>query len=109
MAHVTLSPEASVRIPVTSGWTAALGVVDGAPTVLDRTLEMGDTVVFDDEGELLRVSTSDPAQLLLMSGAKLREPIVAGGGFVMTSAREINQAFADYRTGRMGELAPSRR
>lgn len=47
----------------------------------------------------LRAST-DPTRLLLFAGLPLREPIAFGGPFVMNTAAEIQQAFADYRSGR---------
>ena len=42
--------------------------------------------------------------MLLIAGKPLREPIVAYGPFVMNTAEEIQQAFADYRSGRLGEI-----
>ena len=41
------------------------------------------------------------ARWLLIAGRPLREPIVAYGPFVMSSRAEIEQAFADYRSGRL--------
>ena len=59
-----------------------------------------------DEGEELRIETSADEELrvLLIAGKPLREPIVAYGPFVMNTAEEIQQAFADYRSGRLGEI-----
>ena len=41
------------------------------------------------------------ARWLLIAGRPLHEPIVAYGPFVMSSRAEIEQAFADYRSGRL--------
>ena len=59
-----------------------------------------------DEGEELRIEASADEELrvLLIAGKPLREPIVAYGPFVMNTAEEIQQAFADYRSGRLGEI-----
>jgi redox-sensitive bicupin YhaK (pirin superfamily) len=45
-------------------------------------------------------AASAPTRILLFAGPPLREPIAFGGPFVMNTAAEIQQAFADYRSGR---------
>lgn len=44
-----------------------------------------------------------------MCGEPIGEPIAMGGGFVMNTRAEVEQAFADYRRGRMGHRAARRR
>lgn len=44
-------------------------------------------------------------ELVLMSGEPLNEPIVGYGPFVMNSAAEIQQAMADFRHGKFGQIA----
>lgn len=49
----------------------------------------------------VRIGAATSATRLLLFAAKpLREPIAFGGPFVMNTAAEIQQAFADYRSGR---------
>jgi redox-sensitive bicupin YhaK (pirin superfamily) len=43
-----------------------------------------------------------PLRALLYAGRPLREPVVAGGPFIMNTQAEIEQAYADYRAGRFG-------
>ena len=43
-----------------------------------------------------------------MCGEPIGEPIAMGGGFVMNTPEEIDAAFVDERSGRMGQLTPSR-
>jgi redox-sensitive bicupin YhaK (pirin superfamily) len=40
--------------------------------------------------------------ILFAAARPLREPIARRGPFVMNTAAEIEQAFADYRAGRLG-------
>ncbi|MEN9801971.1 MAG: hypothetical protein RLZ37_1096, partial [Actinomycetota bacterium] len=39
-----------------------------------------------------------------LGGQPIREPIVAYGPFVMNSKQEIQQAFEDYQSGRLGRV-----
>jgi redox-sensitive bicupin YhaK (pirin superfamily) len=51
------------------------------------------------------IEASADAQLILVAGQPLKEPIVQYGPFVMNSKEEIYQALADFRDGRLGERA----
>jgi redox-sensitive bicupin YhaK (pirin superfamily) len=45
---------------------------------------------------------ADEAEILMLQGRPIGEPVVAQGPFVMSSPAEIQQAFADYRRTRFG-------
>ncbi|MET0848784.1 MAG: pirin-like C-terminal cupin domain-containing protein, partial [Pseudomonas sp.] len=47
----------------------------------------------------------DDAVVLLLSGEPIDEPIVGHGPFVMNSEQEILQAFADFQSGRFGQMS----
>lgn len=53
-------------------------------------------------GDTVSISGGNsPARLLLIAGRPLREPIVKYGPFVMNTAEEIQQAIADFQSGRL--------
>ncbi|WP_066798039.1 pirin family protein [Sphingomonas soli] len=54
------------------------------------------------EGETLTVAAPEPALFLFGHAAPIGEPVVAHGPFVMNTAEEIHQAYADYQAGRFG-------
>ncbi len=61
--------------------------------------------VLERAGDSFTVEAVEAATLLLLSGEPIDEPIVGHGPFVMNSRAEIEQAMADYQSGRMGRLA----
>lgn len=52
--------------------------------------------------EIIIENGSEDAFLLLLQGVPIDEPVVQHGPFVMNSAAEIHQAFADYRKTQFG-------
>jgi redox-sensitive bicupin YhaK (pirin superfamily) len=69
-----------------------------------RSAAQEDFVLFGHSGERITVQAGSAAQLLVLSGEPIAEPIVQYGPFVMNTAREIEQAFADYSSGKFGHL-----
>jgi quercetin 2,3-dioxygenase len=108
VAHVTLDAGGSITMPVPTGWTTAFTVVAGAASSNGVDLIEGDTPVFDDDGDTIAVTSAAGAQLLVMCGEPIDEPIAMGGGFVMNTRDEIETAFDDDQSGRMGQLTASR-
>ena len=85
---------------VFSGELVASGaaLVDGQMGVLGA----GDTVALS-----VPESVETTAQVLLLGGVPLDEPVVQQGPFVMNTREEIDQAIQDYQQGRMGAITPA--
>ena len=45
--------------------------------------------------------------VLQLAGEPLREPVAHSGPFVMNTWEEIQQAYSDYQTGKLGEIEGS--
>ena len=91
---------------VPAGWTAALFVLKGRVGLESGEIAGAvELALFQREGNSFALEVLEDSTVLFLSGAPIEEPVVGTGPFVMNTAAEIAQAFADYRAGRMGHLA----
>jgi redox-sensitive bicupin YhaK (pirin superfamily) len=83
---------------------AALLIMKGSVTVNGKKAAMHDFVLFENEGAEIAIEAGEDAQFLVLNGEPIDEPVAAYGPFVMNTGREIEQAIADFRAGKFGEL-----
>jgi quercetin 2,3-dioxygenase len=100
-----LDADARATVPVPATHNAFLYVYQGAvrvgPEADPRNVRRGELAVLG-PGESVDVGAGpEPARLLLVAGRPLAEPVARYGPFVMNTPEEIQQAFADYRAGRL--------
>ena len=109
--HFTLKPGGRVTQPVPEGFNVFAYVIDGEGRFGADSRRAGDgqMVVFDEGGDEVEMSNDAGARedldVLLLGGLPLGEPVARYGPFVMNTEAEIHQAFEDFRSGRMGEIA----
>jgi redox-sensitive bicupin YhaK (pirin superfamily) len=103
---VTLSPSASITLPVPAGHSAVAYLFEGAGVFgLDeagqgQTVEAVSMVVFGDGEQVqIRANPDSAARFMWIAGAPFNEPIMPYGPFVMNTREEIMQALADLRNG----------
>ena len=94
--HLSAGSEIAPRLP--EGHRAMLYVYDGSIQIDGREVPAGRMVRLSDEGQL-QMASAQGANVLLLAGKPLREPIVQYGPFVMNSREEIEQALRDFRDG----------
>jgi redox-sensitive bicupin YhaK (pirin superfamily) len=107
--HFTLAPRAGIVQPVPEGYNALAYVIRGE-------LRAGDEGRLVREGQMARFGsgnavqlavddkTTEPAELLLLAGQPLNEPVERYGPFVMNTRQEIVQAIRDFNEGRLGKI-----
>lgn len=111
MLHFTIQPGGELVQSVPAEQSGLLYVFKGNATIGSdqrkvsegqaALLGSGDSVSLGvDAGE------SGPAEVLLLSGKPLNEPVARYGPFVMNTREEIEQAFRDYQSGRFGLIPP---
>ena len=87
------------------GRNTALVVLRGAVQVNGQeSVRQGQLALLDRKGDQLTLEASADAVVLLLSGEPIDEPIVGHGPFVMNTEQEIHQAFADFQSGRFGQM-----
>ena len=103
--HATIGPGGSWAASVESSHTALCYARTGRVQVNGQVLgevREGSTCHFKRDGDvvwLVNAEDDRSADVLLLTGAPLHEPIAMGGPIVMNTEQEIAQAYAELRTG----------
>jgi redox-sensitive bicupin YhaK (pirin superfamily) len=101
-ADITLEPGGSASIPLPLDHAAFAYVYEGQA-------EIGQPVQVTPRGHISVLSTGDcvrltggaeGAQLILVAGKPLKEPVAKYGPFVMNTVEQLREAFADFQAGR---------
>ena len=107
--HFTIQPGGKVEQEIPAGYNALIYLISGE-------LRAGAEQKHVHEGQMVRLGdgaavslavaedAGSPADLLLLAGQPLNEPVARYGPFVMNTREEIEQAFRDYQSGNMGKI-----
>jgi hypothetical protein len=103
IAHLTLKA-GSFAWNINEGYNAGFIVLDNSVQAQPHndtnsvTLSAGQLGVVEDT-ETVVISTSQPTNIMLLSGQPLNEPVARYGPFVMNTKAQIQEAFEDYNSG----------
>ena len=102
-AHITLAEGATVSTELPEGQTAMLYPLVGDVSVGDTLVAESHLAVLDAGRHLEIVSAGPvPAEVIVLTGEPIGEPIARMGPFVMNNQAEIRQAMIDYQDGKFG-------
>jgi len=114
MLHATLSPGAELVLPWPREYNALVYALSGRGTAgpQRQPLRGGQLAVFG-EGDSITLTADETQQsntpaldVLVLGGQPIGEPVAWYGPFVMNTRDELQQAFDDFRAGRMGTIPP---
>ena len=102
---VQLKAGHTVSLPAPEGHTTVPLVYQGRVRTAEGH-EAGDAemIVYERAGEGVQLTALADTTLLWLCGEPIDEPVVGYGPFVMNTPQEIQQAFIDFQSGRMGAL-----
>ena len=105
LAVLTLRAGARVDLSLPDGHTALLLVERGAVRVNDGPpAHEAQLVELTRAGATFHLTAESDAQVLLLGGEPIDEPVVGHGPFVMNTWPEISRAIHDVQAGRLGTL-----
>ena len=109
MLHYTIASGGSVLQSVPSEQNGLVYVFKGVAQVggEKRTIKEGQAALLGAGTEVtigVAADATEPAEILLLSGKPLNEPVARYGPFVMNTREQIEEAFRDYQSGRFGVI-----
>lgn len=102
---VQLQAGHTVTLPAPEGHTTVPLVYQGRVKTADGQ-QAGDAemIVYERAGAGVQLTALADTTLLWLCGEPIDEPVVGYGPFVMNTPQEIQQAFVDFQSGKMGRL-----
>lgn len=112
MLHATVAPGSRLVLPWERERNALVYVLSGRGSVgpEDRPVETGQLAVLGTGDTIVLRGAAHQDQrhpgldVLVLGGRPIGEPVAAYGPFVMNTRAELEQAFEDYRAGRLGQV-----
>jgi len=99
LLDLQIKPDASIDITVSADDSLLAYLYDGSLVQAGKLIAAGQLLVATD-GDCWQLQAGPMgAQLLVLSGRPIREPVVGYGPFVMNTRAEIERALQDYREG----------
>ncbi len=96
----------AVDLTLPEGHTLLLLVRQGRVRVEGEEAHAGQLLQLSRSGTALALAAQTDAELLLLGGAPIDEPIAGHGPFVMNTRAELVQASEDFMAGRFGQMPP---
>lgn len=104
VADLTLVNSQFETLTIPTKYTAMVYVLSGSAILNGELINRGQIALMNTDGDMITLSTSSEAKLLILAGEPIHEPLAVYGPFVMNTREEILEAFEDFQNGKMGVL-----
>ncbi len=101
--HFKMQPGCRLDIPTDPFHNAFVYAIDGALEVEgQRAVKSNQIALYERGNSHINLYTQEGAELLVLGGQPLNEPVYSYGPFVMNTEEQIRQCVKDYNSGKMG-------
>ncbi len=101
--HIKLKENGRLDIPTNPQHNAFIYLIDGKLELEGRKKLKANQIVFYERGESnINIFSECGAEMLVLGGQPLNEPVFSYGPFVMNSEEEIRLCMSNYQAGKMG-------
>ena len=94
----------TVQFPIPENYNTLLYLLDGEIVVNGEEAIAKDMIVFENNGDEIKITAKESTRFMLLSGKPIGEKISQYGPFVMNNQTEIMEALRDSQMGKMGVL-----
>lgn len=103
--HIKMEPNSEFRQSLAQDYNAFAYVIEGELNSDNHVATADQLMMFASDGNQVLLETGNSgADLLLLAGQPLNEPVARYGPFVMNTKEEIIQTIEDFNSGRFGKI-----
>lgn len=102
--YIKMNRQCRLNIPTEAGHNAFLYAVTGNTELEEQhKLKPNQLALYKRGAQNINLYSEEGAEVFLMGGQPLNEPVFSYGPFVMNNEQQIRQCMYDYQTGKMGD------
>ncbi len=102
--HIKMKPNGCLDIPTDQAHNAFVYVVSGKiETEGRKEVKAGQVALYQRGASLINLFSIQGAEILVLGGQPLNEPVYSYGPFVTNTKEEMEQVISDYQSGKMGD------
>lgn len=105
--HLNLKAHSTFKLDTIARFEYAAYSANGPIQINGKNLEASSLLVFNSDGDEITFHNpgEDEIDVMIFGGEPYNEPIVFGGNFVMNSAEEVQDAYAQYMRNEFGAIS----